>query len=179
MPVSLILCDVATGLMAKVNRGSITGWDWWQDFRAIFVPSPWGVGRVELGFATYNEDAKTESGRPLPPVDVIVGHSLGGPDSTLDMCCQLPGTVDLLLLESPKPGDEAFATWALPRAKSVTLWRSVNDIVPQLPPYLNGWRQLVGEVVNLDLTKIGVHPWDFSGNHSLSNCIAAFQKQFP
>jgi hypothetical protein len=179
MPVSLLLKDVETGLSAKVNRGSITGWDWWQDFRAQFVPSPWTVGQVELGFNTYNADAKTESGRPLPPVQLIVGHSLGGPDSTFDMCAQLPGTVDLLLLESPQPGDEDFCTGATAMANSVTIWRNPNDVVPQVPPYLLGWRQLLGDVIDIDSTKIGVHPWDFQGNHSLKNAISVFQNQYP
>ena len=176
-PVALVLKDSSSGATALAVRGSQTGWDWKEDFTFLFADSPWGVGRVETGFSTYFNSAKTESSRPLPPCDWIGGHSLGGPAATYFACCMAPGTVDLLVAETPEPGDEAFSNWASPRLAAIHRWENPDDVVPDAPGRFLGYRDLAGDPVVLDLRQLGVGRFDLGGNHSLSNCVAAFKIQ--
>ncbi len=179
-PVStaLILTHLETGKTAKANRGSLTLKDWLDDFTASFIPSDWFNGRVEDGFHDYWEGSRTESGRILPALDWTGGHSLGGPAATYDACQQAPGTVDLLLIATPEPGDDLFSLWASPRIRNIHRWENPHDVVPDAPGRFLGYRDLLGPVTPIDMGPLGVDHWDIPGNHHLPNYIAAFLKQY-
>jgi hypothetical protein len=176
-PTSLVLRDNATGKIAQAVRGSETGWDWRADFSFLFRPSPFGVGRTEVGFTAYYDLARTESGAPLPAIDWFGGHSLGGPGATFFGCGPAnPGGADILLVATPEPGDQEFSTWASPRFGAVHRWENPHDAVPDAPGRFLGYRDLVGLPLVVDLSILGVDVWDLPGNHHLPSYIAAFKR---
>lgn len=179
MPVALSLTDGITGKIARVWRGSQTGWDWGADFRFFFTPSPFGPGRIEQGFGEYYGGATTESGRPLEPADWFAGHSLGGPAATYDGSVGgVQGGADLLAIATPEPADGDFCGWATPRFRVIHRWENPNDAVPDSPGRIFGYKDLLGAAIPIDMLRIGVDQWDLPGNHHLPNYIKAFQLQY-
>ena len=189
-PTALILRDTETGNLAMPVRGSWTGWDWEQDFRFLFTSSPWGVGLVERGFLDYFQSSKTESGKPLPAIAWFAGHSLGGPAATFFSLCMAPGTAELLVVETPEPGDHAFCAWASPRLAAVHRWENPEDVVPDAPGRFLGYADLEVPPTVIDMRPLNppaFNPLDpvdslkrkLEFNHSIQNCVAAFQLQNP
>ena len=178
-PTSLIVQDTGSGKLAQAVRGSVTGWDWKSDFTFLMVDSPFGVGRTEQGFTNYYAQAKTESGKPLPPIDWFGGHSLGGPGATFFGAVGGSERPDLLLIATPEPGDQGFAGWASLRFANIHRWENPNDAVPDAPGRFLGYKDLLGPVTYIDMEPLGVDKWDLAGNHHLPNYIAAFQRQNP
>ena len=179
-PTSLILRDQASGKLARVFRGSVTGWDWREDFSFLMVDSPFGVGRTEQGFTAYYANARTESGRPVPPCDWFAGHSLGGPAATYASAVGgTNGGAEVLLIATPEPGDATFSLWASRWLTAIHRWENPHDVVPDAPGRFLGYRDLVGDPVVIDMTPLGILQMDFAGNHHLPNYVRAFQLQNP
>lgn len=175
LPVCLSVGDDRTGTINRLWRGSETDWDWGADFRFLFSPSPFGIGRIEQGFGQYYGGAKTESGRPLEPCDRIIGHSLGGPAATYDGSVGgVPGGAELVLAATPEPGDGDFSGWATPRFKAIYRLENPNDAVPDAPGRIFGYKDLLGSPIVVDMRPLGIDQWDLPGNHHLPNYLRAY-----
>jgi len=174
---SYILRDQPTGKFAQAVRGTETFLDGLLDLDFAFDPSPFGVGRTERGFTSYYSQAKTESGHPLPPIDWLGGHSLGGPAATLFGAVAGSPAPELLLIATPEPGDQDFAHWATPRFAAIHRWENPNDVVPDAPGRFLGYCDLLVPPTVIDMTAIGIDPLDKLGNHRLANYIAAYLRE--
>ena len=178
LPVALTLLDRASGKLARVWRGSQTGYDWGRDFDFFFSPSPFGIGRTERGFTDYYGGTTSESGRPFEPVDQVGGHSLGGPAATYDGAVGgVIGGAELLLVATPEPGDADFSAWATPRFEAIYRWENPHDVVPDAPGRFLGYRDLLGPTTVVDFRPLGIDQWDVAGNHHCPNYVAAFKLQ--
>jgi hypothetical protein len=183
LPVAQTIRDSISGKLARVWRGSQTGWDWRADFTFLPTPSPFGVGQTETGFTAYYSNAKTESGRPLEPVDWVGGHSLGGPAATYDGCVSGTGAgAEILLAETPEPGDNVFSEWATPRFAAIHRWENPDDGVTDAPGRWLGYADLRGPATPIDMRPLRLPPWNplkplqwAADNHHLPNCIVAYR----
>lgn len=176
-PFGVVCLDDASGDICVALRGTETPIEWFKDAQFAFVNSPFGPGKTEDGFTAVYQSLKTESGKSPGPIKRIAGHSLGGPLATyLGLLSQTATeeAAEILLIESPSPGDAPFVAWASSRFASITRWENPHDVVPDLPGRILGYRDLISPVTTIDVSALGVSWFDLEGNHSLANCIKAF-----
>lgn len=150
------------GFVAEANgtrvisiRGTLSHFEWLENFDALAVESQYGAGRVHQGFQiAYSAIAKSIRAAQWTAKSLsnvwITGHSLGAALATLcaaDFAHRLAEPL-VYTFGGPRVGQSDFSTWfdrAIPEC-----YRMVNrwDIVPDLP-LAPGWRH-VGQEALLD-----------------------------
>ena len=175
-PFGLLAAD-KSGFVTVAIRGTVSPIEWFKDSQAAFTSSPIGAGRTEQGFTSIYRSLTWQSGSSPGEIDAVAGHSLGGPLATylgLHSTLNTGHAPELLVIESPAPGDAEFVTYASPLFASITRWENPHDVVPDLPGRILGYRDLIAPVTTIDTTPLGIGIFDLAGNHSLANCLKAF-----
>jgi hypothetical protein len=157
--------------------------EWLADFHAWLDRCPLAPGiRWERGFASVSESLYVGTGMPLAAymvnkgIEVISGHSLGGPAAT-NIAAEA-GTDALIIIESPNPGDAAFAAYVNSRVKAIRSYWNPRDRIGQVPYDFNLFAPLLVENFVPVAPKILLDPkavtppvadtlWE---NHNLTNC---------
>ncbi len=91
------------------------------------------------------------------------------------------GGAEALLIETPMPGDAAFSAWASQKFASIARWENPRDVVPDAPGRWNGYFDLAGDPVPIDMGPLNLPAFDIlkpfvwlANQHHLPNCIRAF-----
>jgi triacylglycerol lipase len=167
---------VGDGAFGKVIaiRGTETLNEWLDDFKAVLVPNPYGVGKVHIGFLdVYNRirPSLLTVLRPLitAPV-VIVGHSLGGALALL-LAADLAPFSTVYTFASPRVGDTVFAAEFDSRSPNCVRIVNEGDVVPHvpLPP-------LFANVETPQTVRGGFRVGDISYAHHLDQYLAGLKK---
>jgi hypothetical protein len=133
--------------------GTHTRDEWLGDFDGLAVPNKFGAGMVHQGFQDqYIALRQTLMGvlaKNLSSTLWITGHSLGGALATL---CASDNAISgyrplTYTWAGPRVGWHDYANWF--SSKSPNLYRIVNewDIVPRVPPAINGYEHVGTEVL--------------------------------
>ena len=150
IPFGFVARKDATGEVYVVIRGTITPFEWFDDFTAqpvAFQPAGMAWGNTTQGFNMIYSDlgpkiAQAIAGiqaappAPLPPI-FVTGHSLGAALAHLaaaGIAAQFAAQPISYTFCGPRAGDPGFAA-AFVNA-GLTTWRMYNteDIVPTVPP---------------------------------------------
>lgn len=181
-----LITDGPDGKMTTV-RGTqmpMGSWDeWWADFRAWLEACRLSPGtRWEKGWGQVSDSLYIGTGKPLAPymvengIEIIGGHSLGGPVAT-NIAAEA-GADLLIVIESPNPGDAAFAAYVNSRVKVIRSYWNGRDPIGQVPLDLHILPPILVEDFVPVAPKILLDPnstvppiedslWQ---NHNLTNC---------
>jgi hypothetical protein len=164
---------------ATILRGTqmpMGTWDeWLADFTFAFDPfDQWTGARWERGFHAVSDSLYVGTGTPLAvymvekAIKTIAGHSLGGPTATNTGAA---AAVDLLVvIESPNPGNQAFADYVNSRVKAVRSYWNPRDKIGEVPPAILGGVPVAPKILldpNSTTPPIADTLWD---NHNLTHC---------
>ena len=153
--------------------------EWLKDFTAWLEVCALCPGAMwERGFHEVSDSLYVGTGKPLAAymvdnrVEIISGHSLGGPAAT-NIAAE--AGVDLLVvIESPNPGDLAFAQYVESRVKATRSYWNPRDRIGEVPffvPKIAEFRALLAPKFLLDPNSttppIADTLWD---NHNLTHC---------
>jgi hypothetical protein len=149
--------------------------EWLKDLTFVFDPfTQWDGAQWERGFHLVSDSLYVGTGEPLvdymvrKEIKKIEGHSLGGPTATN---VGAAADVDLLVvIESPNPGNQAFAAYVNSRVKTIRSYWNPRDPIGEVPPaVLRGFP--VAPKILLDPNSVTPAVsdtlWD---NHNLTNC---------
>jgi hypothetical protein len=176
----------------QLPMGSID--EWWKDFKAWLEFCRLAPGtRWERGFGQASDSLYVGTGTPLARymvehgIEIIEGHSLGGPAAT-NVAAEA-GTDLLVIIESPNPGDSAFAAYVNSRVKTIRSYWNPRDPIGDVPLDIHILPPLFVEDFKPVAPKIRLNPdsltpalptdifskdflWE---NHSLTNCRRMMQ----